>query len=212
MQKSPLWRDRFPFRAVRPSLFEYEGGLRRIGEFTPLVAEAFARAKRMILERRPIVYTAGAVTGVDNRLKTRYEMAAGVLEKHGFLPYVPHLNGTDPNKNPEVDPRDIVNIDLLWGVVVSDMHVNFIFPPAANWAEQGWAHLAQVPTIYCLPSNFRLSRLMRGMHNIFATITYSSAEECLAKLATFAGLYLTWKRQHPNREIAEFFAQPLIKL
>ena len=173
-------------------------------DLTPVVKEAVDKARVKLSDYPVIGYIAGALTEVDETTKTRYGKTTEICRTHGIFAYAPHLHGTGPIKNPDVSPLEVRDIDFLWAVVVPGFHVNFLLPKAANWTEEGWGEDHFIPTIYCLPKDEKLSRLIRGMRNIFSVIQYRNLEECYRKLDILFRLVSNWQTHNPGKPFIEF--------
>lgn len=170
----------------RPSIDAYASALEAQGRLTSIVSEAIAKAKATRESSDVVVYIAGPLTGVSEELKDRYGKVSDMLATYSpvgdekqaaFFGYVPHLHGTDPVKHPNVTPDEVRDVDFLWAVVTSDIHVNFLQPTAhGNAIEEGWAESRFIPTIYLNPEDNKLSRLTLGMNNIIRQIDYAEFE------------------------------------
>lgn len=93
------------------------------------------------------------------------------------------MHGTDPVAHPHVTPEEVRDIDYLFSALVPDYHINWWHPVAhGNAVEAGWAELMDIPSIYLIPEDVIPSRLIRGMHNIATTITYTDFNDGLSQL------------------------------
>lgn len=184
----PYYFD-FPMVA-KESLESRERYLKRQRRFTPVVAEAFALAYTTRETHNIIGYCAGALTGVSDEMKARYERIFEISQKSRFqngsrklFIYVPHLFGTDPKKHPQVTPTEVRDIDHLWAVLMAQFHINCLDPMAhGNAIEEGWAESVCIPSIFMVPQEITLSRLTRGMENIDMTIRYQIVEDAYVQL------------------------------
>jgi len=125
---------------------------------------------------------------MSEEVKSRYGLLSDLVAANkGMFGYAPHLHGTDPVAHPHVTPEEVRDIDFLFAAIVPDYHLNCWSPLAhGNAVEAGWAEINGVPSIYLVPRNIVLSRLVRGMHNIAGIITYDVFEEDgLKKVQTF---------------------------
>jgi hypothetical protein len=156
------------------SIEDYETYLRERRRITPIVQEALDKAKKLRSEYGVIFYIAGGLTGMPDDVKVRYkELSRLINSQSNMFGYAPHLHGTDPVTHPSVSPEEVRDIDYLFAAVVPDYHLNCWYPIAhGNAVEAGWAELAEIPSIHLVPRSITLSRLVRGMHNIAATLTY----------------------------------------
>ena len=181
-------KDQLP----RPSIDEYAAQLEAQGRITPAVQESLDKARAVRRDHHTVYYIAGGLTGVDEPTKQRYGAVSDLIASLGgesvaMFGYAPHLHGTDPVKHPNVTPEEVRDIDYLWAAVVPDAHVNYWGPMAhGNAIEAGWAETFGIPSIYMVPEGVVLSRLVRGMHNIATTITYTDfAEHGLKQLEDY---------------------------
>ncbi len=163
------------------SIIQYEELLSRLGRRTPAVDAALNRAKEVRASYRHIAYIAGALTGYADDVKQRYETVSRTLAQTGqpgdWFGYAPHLHGTDPVAHPKVTANEVRDIDFLYAVLVADFHINFLSPVAhGNAVEEGWAEMAGIRVLYAVPQGFTASRIVRGMHNVSATVTYQDFE------------------------------------
>lgn len=156
------------------AIIEYALDLEAQGRMTDIVREAVAKAEQLRREFHTIFYLAGGLTGMSEEIKSRYgDLSDLVASQEGMFGYAPHLHGTDPVAHPHVTPEEVRDIDYLFAVVIPDFHLNCWYPIAhGNAVEAGWAELANIPAIHLVPEGITLSRLVRGMRNIAATIVY----------------------------------------
>jgi|GEM_PF-680283 len=165
---------------TRPSITKYAAHLTQHGRITPAVQEALDKAVAVRRDYKVVFYIAGGLTGVDEATKQRYVATSELITtlstpEQTLFGYAPHVHGTDPVQHPHVTPEEVRDIDYLWAVVVPDAHINFWTPAAhGNAVEAGWAELHAIPSVYLVPKGVVLSRLVRGMHNIAHTITYTN--------------------------------------
>lgn len=187
MEPTRRWHDRFPTpEKIRPSFESYKKWLATREMITPAVAEKIEFAETILKRGCLIFYIAGALTEATEKDKDRYVKTAELCDARGMFGYAPHLYGTDPKKHPDVTPEEIRNIDFLFGAVLPNVHINFLFPIAhGNAIEQGWAEVFHIPSIYLAPRTMRLSRLTRGMLNIYATILYDDIDEVYNELGRY---------------------------
>ncbi len=158
----------------RPTIDEYIAEIERSGRMTAIVREAIEKAKRIQNEFSLVYYIAGGLTGVASDVKARYGLLGDLIaDQESSFGYAPHLHGTDPIAHPDVSPEEVRDVDYLFAVVVPDFHLNCWYPMAhGNAIEAGWAEAANIPSVYIVPEGVVLSRLVRGMRNISAVITY----------------------------------------
>jgi hypothetical protein len=160
-------------------IIEYAADLERRGRMTDIVREAFEKATEIRANYDTVIYLAGGLTGMSEEVKSRYaDLSDLVASNDSMFGYAPHLHGTDPVKHPDVSPEEVRDIDFLFAAVIPDLHINCWYPVAhGNAVEAGWAEQANIPAVHLVPEGVTLSRLVRGMHNIAATITYTDFEK-----------------------------------
>jgi hypothetical protein len=170
-----------------PSIDEYAAELKRRGRITEVTKEAIAKARTVTCEYKNILYVAGPLTGMSEEVKERYGRISDVVARvPGWFGYVPHLHGTDPIAHPDVSADEVRDVDFLWSTVVATAQVNCLFPVAhGNGIEEGWAELAEIPTLYLVPASFMPSRLVRGMWNVGRTVSYDNFDDCLFEVYRF---------------------------
>lgn len=206
---SDVAKELYPWASPqRLPLAEYQKALFLQARLTPPVAEAFKKAEQIRQKTRAIVYIAGALTGVDEETKQRYEKVSEFLSTCDglFFGYAPHLHGTDPVKHPDITPREVRDVDNLWADAISDLHINFLDPLAhGNAIEEGWAEKRMIPTVYVAPKDMQLSRLTRGMENVSRTILYDDfGTDGLEQLKIFFDEFAAWLNYYPSRDPREF--------
>ncbi|MBL8159595.1 hypothetical protein JNJ66_04005 [Candidatus Saccharibacteria bacterium] len=148
------------------------------GRLTPAVKDSATLAIDIRRRHDVVIYLAGALTGMPETVKHRYEQLHRIigsysLEGATMFGYAPHLFGTDPVAHPDVTPAEVRDIDHMFAAVVPDYHINCLDPVAhGNAIEEAWAEAAGIPSLYLAHQDTRLSRLTRGMRNIAGTVTY----------------------------------------
>lgn len=157
----------------------YQNELNELGRLTFVVQDAITNARAVRDKYNTVLYIAGGLTGLSETTKQRYAVVSDLISNYpGMFGYAPHLHGTDPIKHPYVTPGEVRDIDYLWAVIVPDYHINFWHPMAhGNAVESGWAEVHNISSIHLVPQEILLSRLVRGMHNIFATVTYDDFDK-----------------------------------
>jgi deoxycytidylate deaminase len=110
------------------------------------------------------VYVSGALTVVDENknLKDIYENVANVCSNFCSNVYVPHLGGTDPVKDPQVDPRAVWKKDHR-EVASSDLIIAYVGSPSLGvGAELEIARITAADLILWWFQGEKVSRMARG--------------------------------------------------
>jgi hypothetical protein len=158
----------------KETIIKYARELEESNRMTPIVREAIDKAIALSSQYPIIIYIAGGLTGMSEEIKMRYgQVSDAIAEYDGMFGYAPHLHGTDPVAHPHVTPEEVRDIDYLFAAIVPKYHINCWYPVAhGNAVEAGWAEIKNIPSFHLVPEEMVLSRLVRGMTNIAATITY----------------------------------------
>jgi hypothetical protein len=169
---------------------EYAKQLENRDRLTPVVREAFEKARTVRADHAFLFYIAGALTGMSEVTKKRYEAVSDLIKVQPgakLFGYAPHLHGTDPVKHPAVSPAEVRDIDYLWSGVIPDAHINFWDPVAhGNAVEAGWAEERAIPSLHLVPETMVTSRLVRGLHNTIGTLRYEDfVKDGLPQLQNF---------------------------
>jgi hypothetical protein len=197
---------------IKPNLMQYEYLLKEKGRLTPVVKDAFVRAygvktacdaSGLFSKWKMVAYIAGPLTGMTEEIKQRYKDLSDSLAEVGVFGYAPHVFGTDPKKHPNVSAQEVRDVDYLWAVVMPHVHFNYLDPMAhGNAIEEGWAEASNVLTIYLSLKGQALSRLVKGMDNIFGTITYEDHQVALAQAQKFGKEISEYSK---TNNVSEFF-------
>ena len=156
----------------------YTRDLRHEDRIVPVTLEAIEKARTIRKRNKLLFYIAGPLTGMTEDAKQRYSDVSELIASHStpkrpMFGYAPHLHGTDPVAHPDVPSKAVRDIDFVFATLVPDAHINLLDPVAhGNAIEEGWAEMAKIPSLYVVHQDVRLSRLVRGMHNIMDTIVY----------------------------------------
>lgn len=157
-----------------------------------------------------VAYVSGALTGVDEPTKERYVKTKEIVERRNGFAYVPHINGTDPVKHPDVTPGDVRDIDEFWSVSVPDFQITWVEPSAigsgieAGWGEQTWAGTGRrVPIIALHPAAKNVTRIMRGLKNYAKEIPYESLNHAYESLDRLMAEIEIWSHHERVRYFFE---------
>lgn len=201
----------FPDAApTRTTIDDYLRALESAGRITEAVEQAAEKAQRVRESTRCVFYIAGPLRDVDDATKARYATVHDLLssyQKGLFFGYAPHLEGTDPKKNPNLLPTEVRDIDYLWATLMADFHINFWFPTShGNAVEEGWAEKGLIPSIFLHPSGKELSRFVLGMNNVVELVQYQDFfTDGIGQLQRLLDEMATWLKLFPDRDPREFY-------
>src|SRR5207248_6935510 len=103
----------------------------------------------------------GALTGSGVDFRQTYERTAAVLDRIGFLAYVPHL-ATDPLRHPKVSPSQVYATDRHQ-VATADLVVAFLTRPSLGVGQElEIAADALVPILIVASEGEPISRMALG--------------------------------------------------
>ncbi|MBL7058628.1 hypothetical protein ISS03_04790 [Patescibacteria group bacterium] len=131
------------------------------------------------------VYISGALTIIkaDSDIKNIYENLATICENNNCTTYVPHLNGTDPIKNPQVTPFDVWKKDHL-EVSTSDIVIAYVGQPSLGvGGELEMARVTNSKIILWWFKNEIVSRLPKGNPAVYAQLEVENEDELFYKIA-----------------------------
>jgi len=132
------------------------------------------------------VYVSGPLTGLPEEdavpLKAFYGEISGKCEAKKYKAYVPHLSGTDPGTDPEVDART-VNAKDLEEVARSNLVIALVTPYSVGVGmEIQQAAACGVDVILLEKKPMLVSRMAQGTPVLFERISYNTTEEALSEL------------------------------
>lgn len=133
------------------------------------------------------VYVSGALTNIPNEdeVKEFYASIGKLCRKKGLTAYVPHLNGTDPKKDPDVSPSEVYNRDKR-EVRTSDLVIAYVgINSLGVGIELGWAEMMGIPIVLLHEKGEHVSRLPRGLPAVQSLIGFRNYKDALNKLHNF---------------------------
>ena len=136
--------------------------------------------------RQHMAYVACPLTNIPEEelapLRKLYLKIGGVLEKAGYIAYIPHVFG-DPLLVAHLKPRQIDRIDRT-AVGQSSLLVIYAGRAASGWGQElEMAYVQTKPVIMIFEDHIRVSRLSLGNRMIVKKIRYKTEKEGLKELA-----------------------------
>lgn len=128
------------------------------------------------------IYISGALTNIFNpeSVKTEYERIEQFCQELGFDAYLPHRH-TDPEKNPDVSPTRIFEIDKHH-VSTSDRMITFVTIPSLGVGlEIGFALAHDVQIILMRKRSHPLSKIISGCPGAIE-VCYNDLEDAFRQL------------------------------
>jgi nucleoside 2-deoxyribosyltransferase len=131
-------------------------------------------------EKRPLVYIAGALTGLNpeeaDRYKRWYEGAAQICEELGFEPYLPHKH-TDPVQHPKISAYEVYLTDTS---KVKEARFVLAFtdvPSHGVGIELAIAAEYEKPVILMIRLGCPVSRMVLGSPSVIGAVSFSDWEQ-----------------------------------
>lgn len=132
-------------------------------------------------------YIAGALTRLDAAKDTKevYEHIAAALTEHGVECYVPHMQGTDPVKHPDVSAYDVWKKDLF-AVSSRDVIIAYVGEPSLGvGAELELARINDIPIVLWWFKGETVSRMARGNPGVIEVLEVADGVELAGRLQDF---------------------------
>lgn len=129
-------------------------------------------------------YVSGVLTGVESLdvLKKFYEDISRVCAAEGVAAYVPHLV-TDPEKNAEITPREVYELDRL-KVIESNLVIAYVGVPSLGVGQEiEIARESNIPVLLMMEKEARISRMARGNPAVIAEIRFEDFRDALKQLS-----------------------------
>ena len=137
------------------------------------------------------VYVSGALTITDGKkdLKKIYESIANVCSNFCSNIYVPHLGGTDPAKDPKIDPRNVWKKDHR-EVASSDLIIAYVGSPSLGvGAELEIARITAADLILWWFKGEKVSRMALGNPAVSYKLEAEDKKDLLSKLKAILKKY-----------------------
>lgn len=130
------------------------------------------------------IFFAGPLTNLVDPVTTKnfYTKMSVVAKNTGFDSFWAFKSGTDPVKDPGVDPEYIYYKDLS-ELEESNLMIAYIGEPSAGTGQElEYAREHNIPIILVYPKSQHVSRMVIGNPAVIDTIAYDSEEGALEKL------------------------------
>lgn len=132
------------------------------------------------------IFFAGPLTNLSNPEETKkwYIRMAEIATKNGFDSFWAFLSGTDPVKNPDVDPDYIYEKDLK-ELENSHLMIAYIGEPSTGTGQEiEYAKEHNIPVYLVYEKNKPVSRMVRGNPAVRGVIEFTDYEDSLKQLDT----------------------------
>jgi 2'-deoxynucleoside 5'-phosphate N-hydrolase len=130
------------------------------------------------------IFFAGPLTTLLNPDKTKlmYKKMGDIAQKNGFQYFWAFQSGTDPVKNPDVEPEFIYYKDLF-ELENSNMVIAYVGEPTTGTGlELEYAKEHGIPAFLFYQKDQTVSRMIVGNPSVEEVIAYENAEDALYKL------------------------------
>lgn len=130
------------------------------------------------------IFFAGPLTDLENpeKTKTFYKKMGVVAAECGFDYFWAFLNGTDPVKNPNVDPEYIYYKDLK-ELEESNLMIAYVGEPSPGTGQElEYAKEHDIPVYLMFEKGRHVSRMIIGNPAVKETIEFENEEQALLKL------------------------------
>ena len=155
-----------------------------------------------------MAYVSGALSDLPAAVREQYlefYVAIGeLLERHGLIPYVPHLH-TDPVKHKDVTPEQVDEIDRV--AVTSSILVVAVadYPTSGGGIEVEMSYHANKPVVLlCQRDRLaarRISRMIRGNPGVVEEIVYTDQPDALARLDEYLLSFMECRKESVLPEV-----------
>jgi 2'-deoxynucleoside 5'-phosphate N-hydrolase len=130
------------------------------------------------------IFFAGPLTGLKNPEVTKkwYRDMAGIANKNGFECFWAFMSGTDPVKDPGVDPEYIYNKDLA-ELENSNLMIAYVGEPSPGTGQElEYAHEHNIPAYLMYAKSDQVSRMILGNPTVVESIVFTDFEDALNQL------------------------------
>ena len=130
------------------------------------------------------IFFAGPLTNLADpeKTKTFYIRLAELVKKLGHTSFWAFLSGTDPVKNPDVEPDDVYRQDID-ALDDSDLMIAYMGEPSTGTGiEIEHAYHTNKPVIILYEKGKKISRMLRGCPAVKKEIIFESEEDAMKQL------------------------------
>jgi nucleoside 2-deoxyribosyltransferase len=132
------------------------------------------------------IFFAGPLTNLSNakEIKEWYQQMADVATKNGFESFWAFLSGTDPVKDPNVEPDYIYEKDLK-ELENSNFMIAYIGEPSTGTGQEiEYAREHNIPIYLIYEKNKPVSRMVIGNPAVDGVIEFTDYQDALTQLDT----------------------------
>ena len=127
-------------------------------------------------------YLAGTLTHADQKIKKTYETISQVCNNAGIETYVPHVWGSDPKINPEVEAKEVWKINQR-EIAVSNLFIAFVGEPSLGvGAEIEIARITMSYVVLWWYTGQKVSKMTLGNPAVKETIEAEDDQDLVKKL------------------------------
>jgi nucleoside 2-deoxyribosyltransferase len=130
------------------------------------------------------IFFAGPLTSLKNPETTKklYRDMEGIANKNGFEAYWAFEHGTDPIKDPGVEPDYIYDKDLK-ELEKSNLMIAYVGEPSPGTGQElEYAHEHNIPAYLIFAKTDHVSRMIIGNPTVLGTIEYTDSDDALNQL------------------------------
>jgi len=132
------------------------------------------------------IFFAGPLTNLEHPEETKqwYKNMADVATKNGFDSFWAFMSGTDPVKNPNVEPGYIYEKDLK-ELEKSNLMIAYIGEPSTGTGQEiEYAKEHNIPVYLIYEKDKPVSRMVKGNPAVYGVIEFADYEDSLRQLDT----------------------------
>ncbi|OGG10035.1 hypothetical protein A2154_04350 [Candidatus Gottesmanbacteria bacterium RBG_16_43_7] len=132
------------------------------------------------------IFFAGPLTNLKNpaQTKTFYDRMSQVAKKNDFDYFWAFRSGTDPVKNPDIDPEYVYYKDLA-ELDNSQLMIAYVGEPTTGTGEElEYAREHNIPVYLIFEKDRQISRMIVGNPAVAGTIEFTDEHDALTQLET----------------------------
>lgn len=130
------------------------------------------------------IFFAGPLTNLrdPDARKLFYRKLDGIARQNGFDSFWAFMSGTDPVKDPDVDPEYIYDKDLK-ELEKSNLMIAYVGEPSTGTGQElEYAHEHNIPIYLMYKKGDHVSRMITGNRGVNGIIEYESEDDALIQL------------------------------